>query len=319
MCNDYNTNNERCQAFSDILSDIKSHKDFQRALSPALSEAYRNTRHWSEVKDTRLRACGDFVMLAPSGKIIGANFCKNRFCPFCQWRLSRRVFGQTQRIVNYIQEHYQGFEFLFLTVTISNSVCLSEGLNCVLKGFNNLTHDRTWRRVVRGFMRSLEITYNDEAKTWHPHVHAILAVSDKYFQNEYITQKGWRKLWDRAARIDYESFVNVKKVYGDLVAAVSEISKYSVKPSSLNVNEVDEVSVYSDLIDSTFKRRLRSFGGVFREAIKNLGVDLDNDYLDDYDQEKEGCTYLLYDKRTSNYYETKDGSDMEVFFKNEKV
>lgn len=301
MYKDYTTESEHCQAFSDILDDIKLHKAYQLKLAPSLSEAYRRTKHWSTDKDTRLRACGDFVMISTSGKIIGANFCKNRYCPFCQWRLSRRIFGQAFRIVDYIKTESPDNEFLFLTVTLKNTPTLSDGLTSIMKGFNNLTHDRTFRRVAKGFMRSLEITYNEDFKTWHPHIHCVLSVGGEYFKSDYLSHEKWLNLWNRAARVTYSAGLYIEKVHGDITSQVAEISKYAVKPSSLSVDEVSDIEVYSDLISCTYNRRLRSYGGNFKKAMRALGINLIDDYTEYYEREKEGCNYLIFNKKEGAY------------------
>lgn len=299
------TSEAHCQAFLKTLDDLKLHKVFQAHLSVKLSQAYLNSKHWSEDKASRLKTCGDFVMIAQNGGIIGANFCKNRYCPICQWRASRAMFGHMCRIVSYLDTEFPDYRYLLLTVTLVNTVTLSEGLEAVLKGFNNLTHDRTFRKVVRGFLRSLEITYKESAQTWHPHIHCIVAVDDNYFKGDYLDHSSWRKLWERAARVNYHSNVDIRTIKGDKIKAIAEVAKYAVKPCSLDLDELDTVGVYSELIDSTYKRRLRSYGGVMRKAIQALDIDLDDSYLDEYDKAKGKALYLVYDRDNGEYAEYK--------------
>lgn len=317
MYDDYNTSEAQCQAFQKTLEDLKLHKLYQAELSEKLSAAYGIAKHWSADKDERLRHCGDFVMIAQNGGIIGANFCKNRYCPICQWRTSRAMFGHMCRIVSYLDSEFPDYRYLLLTVTLVNTERLSDGLNAVMRGFNNLTHDRTWRKVVKGFLRSLEVTYKETNRTWHPHIHCIVAVDDKYFKGDYLDHDTWRKLWERAARVSYHANVDIRAVKGDKVKAIAEVAKYAVKPCSLDLDSVNAVSAYSELIDSTYNRRLRSYGGIIRKAIKALDIAIDSDYIDNYDKSSGSALYLVYSSDKGVYTELEGAEEFKEFMNEE--
>lgn len=319
MYEDYNTFDTQCQAFQKTLNDLKLHKFYQTRLSEKLSKAYGIAKHWTEDKNERLRRCGDFVMIARNGGIIGANFCKNRYCPICQWRTSRAMFGHMCSIVSYLDSEFPNYRYLLLTVTLVNTERLSDGLNAVMQGFNNLTHDRTWRRVVKGFLRSLEVTYNEKSLTWHPHVHCIVAVDDSYFNGNYIDHETWRGLWERAARVSYHANVDIRAVKGDKVKAIAEVAKYAVKPCSLSLEGVDAVNAYAELIDSTYNRRLRSYGGVIRKAIKALDIKVDSDYMDEYDKSSGSALYMVYSSAKGCYDEMEGADKFKEFMRSEKI
>lgn len=318
MYDDYNTKETHCQAFVKTLNDLKSHKLYQSKLSGKLSKAYSIAKHWSNDKDTRLRRCGDFVMIAQNGGIIGANFCKNRYCPICQWRTSRAMFGHMCRITSYLDSEFPDYRYLLLTVTLINTERLSDGLNAVLQGFNNLTHDRTWRKVVKGFLRSLEVTYNETSSTWHPHIHCIVAVDDNYFKGDYLDHNTWRGLWERAARVLYHANVDIRAVKGDKIKAIAEVAKYAVKPCSLDLDGVNAVNAYAELIESTYNRRLRSYGGIIRKAIKALNIELDSDYIEEYDKTSGSALYLVYSPDKGIYNEL-EGAEQFKEFMDEKI
>ena len=37
-----------------------------------------------------------------------------------------------------------------------------------------------------GYIRAMEVTYNQEKDTYHPHIHCIFAVKAQYFTHGYI-------------------------------------------------------------------------------------------------------------------------------------
>ena len=93
------------------------------------------------------------------------------------------------------------------------------------------------------------MTYNHERDDWHPHIHAVLAVSPCYFSgNLYITQERWLELWREATRIPLITQVDIRKVktskkgVDPLEVGFAEACKYGVKPwstgSKISVNKL---------------------------------------------------------------------------------
>ena len=188
----FNTEKENCQeAINKIILAIQEKKIIQAQESQDVVEALKLCNHFTTLKAERIMNCGSFIALNNNGNITAANFCKNKLCPVCQWRNSRKQFGKIFEIQKAIENDTKEFEYIFATFTIENMKSLSEGVQAVLKAFNNLTHDRTFRKLNKGFIRTLEITYKQRKDEWHPHIHTIIAVPPDYFENEnyYLTQK----------------------------------------------------------------------------------------------------------------------------------
>ena len=64
--------------------------------------------------------CGTSIGLTYDGLIASANFCRNRFCPTCQWRRSVKLFRQNYECFEWIKDMYPGCRFVFLTLTVRN-------------------------------------------------------------------------------------------------------------------------------------------------------------------------------------------------------
>lgn len=268
----YSTQNPECQGIFSVLENLRERKLEQEKLLPHLIKAFKIQDHYTESKKERIAECGSFFEISPSGKIVSANFCKNRFCPICQWRLSVKTFGKVATLQDAVERDFPQYQYIFVTFTLENSKTLSEGLQAVLKGFNNLTHDRTFRKAQKGFIRSIEVTYNSEYETWHPHVHTVLAVAPEYFMGGYLNHDAWQALWARATKIDYKPFVDVRAVYNDRYRAVAEIVKYSVKPFDIQASKSEASDIYSELIENLYNRRLRSFGGIYKKLARDIGL-----------------------------------------------
>lgn len=231
-------------------------------------------------------------------KLYQAWFCKNRQCPICNWRRSLKYSAQISKIIDKAIQKYQKSNFLFLTLTQKN--CVGEELDKTLKemhkSFNLLMRYAKVKKNLLGFVRATEVSYNTIREDYHPHMHVLLMVSNTYFKNKknYITQEEWVQLWQRAMKLDYEPSVDIRRVYDKkgkgIVSAIQETAKYPVKPMDIEVTDENELlQVTYDLYHGLKRKRLLSFGGIFKEIKNELGLDdvEDGDLVNVDDDEQE--------------------------------
>lgn len=260
----YNIQANSCQA---IIDELNIRKRTHGKIIDDLCKSFSKLDKATEEKEKRIKECGSMIILNEKGQIVSANFCKNRYCPICQWRKSRKAFALAFNIQQHIEDKHD-HNFIFLTLTLKNVKNLSSGIDHILESFKRLQDTQAFRRTSKGFFRTLEITYNHKTKEWHPHIHTIVAVPYDYFINEkyYIDIEQWRNLWKTVAHVDYLPQCHVEKIKEeDREKAIAEISKYMVKPLDLELSQNTE-EIYTQLLKSTFGRRLSSLGGVYREA-----------------------------------------------------
>lgn len=231
-------------------------------------------------------------------KLYQAWFCKNRQCPICNWRRSLKYSAQISKIIDKAIQKYQKSNFLFLTLTQKN--CVGEELDKTLKemhkSFNLLMRYAKVKKNLLGFVRATEVSYNTIREDYHPHMHVLLMVSNTYFKNKknYITQEEWIQLWQRAMKLDYEPSIDIRRVYDKkgkgIVSAIQETAKYPVKPMDIEVTDENELlQVTYDLYHGLKRKRLLSFGGIFKEIKNELGLDdvEDGDLVNVDDDEQE--------------------------------
>lgn len=229
-----------------------------------------------------------------------ANFCRVRLCPICDWRRSLKYFGQIMQIMHEAYQRRPDMRYVFLTLTVVNvpGEELAGMLDKLFKGFNRLFKYKDVDAATVGWIRALEVTYNREANTYHPHFHVLLAVKADYFGRSYITQPRWREYWRRAMQLDYLPEVRIEAVYknkmrdGETAGVTSEIAKYTVKPDDiLQANEELMVDIVGTLHIALHHRRLIGFGKLFRELKVELKLpDLDALDADLTDEVNFECT-----------------------------
>lgn len=210
-------------------------------------------------------------------KLYKTYFCRVRLCPMCQWRRSLKLFSQVSKITDYINQNNQ-VRYLFITLTQKNC-CGSElvqEINKINKSFSLLV-DKTkrvqpatkFKKMLLGYIKSTEVTYNPKTKTYHPHLHCIFAVQGEYFNKEnYINKNSWRAIWADLLKVDYLPQVNVQAIKpARQQKAVAELAKYPAKVSSiLNLPQAQAVQVIIDLTTLCYKRRFVAFGGIFKKT-----------------------------------------------------
>ncbi|MBR0604455.1 protein rep, partial [Bacillus safensis] len=108
--------------------------------------------------------------------------------------------------------------FLFLTLTVKNAHSAEElkvSLRALTKAFNKLTRYKKVTKNLLGYLRSTEITVNEQDGSYNQHLHVLLFVKSSYFTGDsvnYVTQAEWTDLWQRALKVDYEPVVHVQAV-----------------------------------------------------------------------------------------------------------
>ena len=259
-------------------------------------------------------------------KLKSANFCKDRLCSSCQWRRSLKEFAVALKIAHTALDENPTLRFLFLTLTVPNVSIenLPDRLSLITESWHRLKKRTEVKLVVKGFHRAIEITYNAKEKTYHPHVHAVIAVPSCYFKtNMYIKRDRWLEMWQESTRMPQITQVDIRAIKHSskedprLIKAFAEACKYSVKEWSLSPDQLAKIQsgdlkvdfgieghiwIREDLESSAeavaelravlYHRRLVQFGGIFRDIKRELklesGEESDGDLVHVGEQEL-GC------------------------------
>ena len=208
--------------------------------------------------------------------------CKDRFCPFCNWR---RQLKYSKLVYEYLDELQtkKSLRYIFLTLTVPN--CHIDDLKATIqhmnKSFQRLAETKAYKKAVLGHFKALEILGdNTKGAEAHPHFHILLIVDKNYFTSKnYISQKEFLQMWRDATRNQNITQVNIKKIKPKknsnltaLQSAVFEVAKYSVKHTDL-VKKSDYV--FTKILNQTRNMRFFSTGGILKEMINLLKCDED--------------------------------------------
>ena len=214
-------------------------------------------------------------------KLHSADFCKERLCPMCQWRKSLKVFHQVSKVIDRTQEENKNLVPLFLTLTMKNCTDeeLSNTITDIFQGWYQLTKHRKIKRVVQGWFRALEVTYNKEDDTFHPHIHAIILIDKSYFKKDnkdYMQTTDWVQMWRTAMKLDYDPICDVRKVNRSKgkYKAVAEVAKYTLKDTEFITSDKDLTDKLVEVLSTSLRgRRLFAFGGILKKIAKQIGIE----------------------------------------------
>jgi plasmid rolling circle replication initiator protein Rep len=249
--------------------------------------------------------CGTFIGLSEDEEyIVQANFCKLRCCPVCNKRNSVKKWHAVKSIAEELNQSIKPI-WLFLTLTVENVPAsnLNATIDSLMQSINRLFSRSKWRRIILGYFRSLEITFNSTANTYHPHFHILLAVPSDYFENDdiFISSYEWRRMWEQSARLDYVAQVHIEQVKSDtdISGAIAEVAKYAVKMAE--IAKVSETALKT-ILTAIKGRRLISYGGIIAKAHKRYEFAQEDSWTTIKDRTVYNCGDTVYFELVNGKY-----------------
>lgn len=288
----------------------------RKVLSLRLADIFKELQYKKTFVE-RVTSCGETLRFVQnqdgSLKLYQAYFCKNKLCPMCNWRRSMKYAYQTSRIVDEAIKQSPKGRFLFLTLTVKNveGENLNSTISQLTKSFDRLFKRAKVQRNLLGYLRSVEVTHNENDNNYHPHIHVLMMVKPNYFSgrgNNYITQKEWGDMWSQSLKVSYTPMVDirtVKETGKGLRGAVLETAKYPTKPIKL---DVENKQVVDDLYNGLYRKRQLGYGGIFKEIKKRLALDdAENGDLVHTSDDKENISkgteiVAIWNANKQNYY-----------------
>lgn len=224
-------------------------------------------------------------------KLYSGIFCKNRFCPICSKRKSLNDALVIKVMTEYIRQEMKR-RYILVTLTAPNVVGenLKDEITKYNKAIDKLFKRHKYKKAVKGYLRKLEVTYNKNSETYHPHFHVLISVNSRYFvdKNEYIKRDEWLIDWQNAMEDSSITQVDVRRVKmnnsEETGKSILELTKYIAKDSNYLENE----EVFKCFYIGLRGKRMYSFGGDFKLAKEKF--------------KKGELDYLIPEDKTKWYY-----------------
>lgn len=137
----------------------------------------------------------------------------------------------------------------YIVLSERSQVNLAKGMQLLWESWARLRRSVRWKRKVQGCIVALEVTYNPQEYTWHPHLNVL-------FEGEYFPVEELRQLWIEATQhrgeIVWVSAVNQ--------GTTRELVKYVTKLSDL----IGDVQALDKFLTAVHKKRfVRTYGSFY--------------------------------------------------------
>ena len=243
-------------------------------------------RHVKEGQMDLIRECNTFLSFVADKtlekqKLHKSNLCKNRFCPVCAWRKARKDALGLSLMMQYIKQK-EDKQFIFLTLTTPNVTVehLESEIKNYNKAFKKMIERKKVKSIIKGYVRKLEITYNQKRDDYNPHFHVLIAVNKSYFKDTkaYISQKEWLEMWRDVTGNSEITQVHIQKVKQNNNKELYEMAKYSGKDNDYLINQ----KVFDAFYKALKGKQVLVYSGLFKDARKKL-KNGELDYLKEVD------------------------------------
>jgi len=232
-----------------------------------------------------MKTCGECLKFSacPVGhekNLTGANFCRGRLCPMCQWRKSLKIYGEVVTLTHEHKQIHKSDRALFLTLTVPNvkGEELKQTINDLQASFKNFAMIARFKAVARSWFRGLEVTYNKKRNDYNPHFHLLLIVPKNYFEKSrglYLENSDWLAMWQQATGNHAIQIVDIRAVRRGKSNIEAEMTKYATKQADYlkklaSGEYVADEKVIDCLHYALRNRRLHGYGGLFAKLKKEL-------------------------------------------------
>lgn len=169
----------------------------------------------------RFESCGGGAWIAihetDNRLTIIGNRCNLRICPRCRRWHRRRL---SERIDLAFPEP-EPFDLRFITLTLRHSdFDLRSQLSFLRRAFRRLRQSAAWTSTQQYGYAVIELTYNEQHKQWHPHLHVV---SRGHYIAHPILKAAWLRASEGSSVVDLRPVIKKEELS-------HYISKYLGKP-----------------------------------------------------------------------------------------
>lgn len=160
-----------------------------------------------------------YVLQSPEPPVryrVAGSSCHDRFCNPCATERARTI---AQNVIDRI-----GTERVrFITFTLRHTTePLVDLLRKLYESFRRMQRTRLWKEGVKGGVAFLEVKWNRDSDSWHPHLHCLV-------QGRFIERQRLQDTW---LLITGDSFVVDIRLPGGAEGVARYVTKYASKPLS---------------------------------------------------------------------------------------
>ena len=249
--------------------------EIENIINPYVKEATKKKRKQLETiekfKGTlidieKIKSCAIDLTIPNNSKPI-TFYCGNRFCPTCANIKAGKNADIIKKVLTKARENKK--VLLYGTFTTRNVTAdkLLDEVNKINTAFTKtLTVPKKLKENVKGYVKKLEIKYNEARNDYTVHIHTVIAVAN-YYKN-HISIDEYHDYFKRYTKD--ESIIKPDiKVIGNTNKDITKVSNYLAKEDLIqNMSYTDEVS--DNIYNAVKNKRILEFCLEFRQLKKEV-------------------------------------------------
>lgn len=264
---------EEIQPNKAVEVEEKAIDETNNILNPYVREATQKKREQLEtiekfkgtlIEIDKIKNCAVDLTIPNNSKPF-VHYCKNRFCPVCANIKATKNADIIKKVLFKSRENKK--TLLYGTFTTKN--VKADNLTAEIEKINTaftktLTIPKKMKENIKGYVKKLEIKYNEARNDYNVHIHTTIAVIN--YHKEHITKEEFYINFKKYLKDDSIIPPDLKKI-GDTDKDITKVSNYLAKEDLIqNLFFADEVS--DNIYNVVKNKRLLEFCLSFRELKK---------------------------------------------------
>ena len=280
--------------------------EIENIINPYIKIATEKKREQLKILDNfkgtlldldKIKNCAVDLTIPNNSKPI-IHYCKNRFCPVCSSIKAGRNANIIKEVLTKVRENKK--TLLYGTFTIKN--VKADNLTAEIEKINTaftktLTIPKKMKENIKGYVKKLEIKFNEARNDYNVHIHTAIAVINHY--KNHISIDEYHEYFKRYTKD--ESIIKPDiKVIGNTDKDIIKVSNYLAKEDLIqNLFFTDEAS--DNIFLAVKNRRILEFCLFFRELKKEAENVIDLNKLNKHKNKMPILTNLYWDNNKKIY------------------
>ena len=255
------------------VEPIKVQDEISNIINPNLKERTLKKRKQLEESNKikgsfknkeKIFDCMNFVSVRENGSIT-TNYCKNRYCPFCDYIKTIRY----KILIEKILKKFENNTLIFLTLTTKTIKVISSDeiknhRKKISTAFSNLMSKKIAANQ-NGYIRKIETNYNSNKNECNIHIHSIVLM--KNYKKNYIKKSDWLEMWKQVLKDDSIKELDIK-IIKNIDEDIKKISNYITKQQLEKMLHSDNIS--NIFAEAEYRTKDYSFAKEFKIAKQEI-------------------------------------------------
>ena len=266
---------EEIQPNKAVEVEEKAIDEINNILNPYVREATQKKREQLEtiekfkgtlIEIDKIKNCAVDLTIPNNSKPF-VHYCKNRFCPVCANIKATKNADIIKKVLFKSRENKKTLLYGTFTTKNVNADNLTAEIEKINTAFTKtLTIPKKMKENIKGYVKKLEIKYNEARNDYNVHIHTAIAVINYY--KDHITIEEFYTNFKKYLKDDSIIPPDIKKI-GNKDKDIIKVANYISKEDLIqNILYSDEVS--NNIFNAVKNKRLLEFCLSFRELKKEV-------------------------------------------------